>query len=183
MPICFHGNSVGAEGQDRWEKFLQAHTVNFAFELMQAFLGVTTSGVLERFPKLRCGFFEAGCGWLPYWLSRIDEHYEARPEEAPLLKAKPSETFASGRIIVSFEADDDMLPYCMQRYGDDMWVFAADYPHWDMKWPNATNELKERTDLSDEQKRKVLFDNINRFYGLGLSVADLADLRSTSAPA
>ncbi len=168
IPVCFHGNSWGAEGQDRWETFLQAHTVSFSFEIMQAFLGVLTSGVLERFQNLKVGFFEAGCGWLPYWLDRIDEHYERRSEEAPLLKAKPSEYVAGGRVYVSFDPDDAMLPYCMDRFGDDMWLFAADYPHWDTIWPNATREVRERTDISDAQKRKIFFDNCNRFYGLGL---------------
>ncbi len=168
IPVCFHGNSWGAEGQDRWETFLQAHTVSFSFEIMQAFLGILTSGVLERFQNLKVGFFEAGCGWLPYWLDRIDEHYERRSEEAPLLKAKPSEYVTGGRVYVSFDPDDAMLPYCMDRFGDDMWLFAADYPHWDTIWPNATREVRERTDISDAQKRKVFFDNCNRFYGLGL---------------
>ena len=168
IPVCFHGNSWGAEGQDRWETFLQAHTVSFSFEIMQAFLGILTSGVLERFQNLKVGFFEAGCGWLPYWLDRIDEHYERRSEEAPLLKAKPSEYVAGGRVYVSFDPDDAMLPYCMDRFGDDMWLFAADYPHWDTIWPNATREVRERTDITDAQKRKVFFDNCNRFYGLGL---------------
>ncbi len=168
IPVCFHGNSWGAEGQERWESFLQAHTVSFSFEIMQAFLGITTCGVLERYPKLKVGFFEAGCGWLPYWLDRIDEHYERRSEEAPLLKGKPSDYVKSGRVYVSFDPDDAMLPYCMDRYGDDMWLFAADYPHWDTIWPNATKEVRERTDISEDQKRKVFFDNCNRFYSLGL---------------
>lgn len=168
IPVCFHGNSWGAEGQERWESFLQAHTVSFSFEIMQAFLGITTCGVLERYPKLKVGFFEAGCGWLPYWLDRIDEHYERRSEEAPLLKGKPSDYVKSGRVYVSFDPDDAMLPYCMDRYGDDMWLFAADYPHWDTIWPNATKEVRERTDISEGQKRKVFFDNCNRFYSLGL---------------
>ena len=168
IPVCFHGNSWGAEGQERWESFLQAHTVSFSFEIMQAFLGLVTCGAMERFPNLKLGFFEAGCGWLPYWLDRIDEHYERRSEEAPLLKAKPSEYVASGRVYVSFDPDDAMLPYCMDRFGDDMWLFAADYPHWDTIWPNATKEVRERTDISEDQKRKVFFDNSNRFYSLGL---------------
>lgn len=168
VPVCFHGNSWGAEGQERWETFLQAHTVSFSFEIMQAFLGIVTCGVLERFQNLKVGFFEAGCGWLPYWLDRIDEHYERRSEEAPLLKGKPSEYVASGRVYVSFDPDDAMLPYCMERYGDDMWLFAADYPHWDTLFPNATREVRERKDISDAQKRKVFFDNTNQFYNLGL---------------
>lgn len=172
VPVCFHGNSWGAEGQDRWENFLQAHTVSFSFEIMQAFLGMLTSGVMERFQKLKLGFFEAGCGWLPYWLDRIDEHYEKRQEEAPLLKGKPSEYVGSGRVYVSFDPDDAMLPYCMERYGDDMWLFAADYPHWDTLFPNATREVRKRADISDAQKRKVFFDNVNQFYSLGLTATD-----------
>ncbi len=181
VPVCFHGNSWGAEGQERWEKFLQAHTVSFAFEIMQAFLGIVTCGVLERFQKLKTGFFEAGCGWVPYWLDRIDEHYEKRPEEARLLKAKPSEYVASGRVYVSFEPDDPMLPYCIERYGDSMWLFAGDYPHWDMAWPNATRELRERRDITEAQKRSLFFDNINRFYGLGLKAEDVLKQRPISA--
>lgn len=172
VPVCFHGNSWGAQGQERWETFLQAHTVSFSFEIMQAFLGVTTCGVLERFPKLKVGFFEAGCGWLPYWLDRIDEHYEKRPEEAPLLKGKPSEYVAGGRVYVSFDPDDAMLPYCMERYGDRMWLFAADYPHWDTVWPNATRIVSERADISSAQKERVFFDNANAFYSLRLNATD-----------
>ena len=33
-------------------------------------------GVLERHPRLRVGFLEAGCGWVPYWLWRLDERWE-----------------------------------------------------------------------------------------------------------
>lgn len=165
VPIAFHGNAVGAEGTDRWDNFLCAHAVGFAFELMQAFLGIMVSGVLERCPRLKFGFFEGGAGWVPYWLDRIDEHYEKRPEEAPLLKAKPSEYVRDGRAFFSFEADDEMLPYCLDRIGEDFFLYASDYPHWDMAFPHSLSNLMERQDISPEQKRKVSYDNVFRFYG------------------
>ena len=50
--------------------------------------------VCERFPGLRVAFLEANCSWAPYWLWRIDEHYQQRERalktQLPML---PSEYF------------------------------------------------------------------------------------------
>jgi hypothetical protein len=35
-------------------------------------------GVMERFPHLRFGFLEAGCGWLPDLMHALHEHWEKR---------------------------------------------------------------------------------------------------------
>jgi len=180
IPLAFHPNAPGAEGTERWQTFLCTHTVGFAFELMQAFLGIMVSGVLERCPRLRVGFFEGGCGWVPYWLDRIDEHYEKRPEEAPLLKGKPSEYVREGRAFFSFEPEDRMLPYCLERIGADHFLFASDYPHWDMTFPHAISGLFQRHDLSAEQKRKLTYDNIFQFY-TNLKI-DEATQRATLVP-
>src|SRR5256886_15844094 len=42
-------------------------------ELMMAFGSMAAGGVLERHPGLRCAFLEGTCGWLPWWLWRLDE--------------------------------------------------------------------------------------------------------------
>jgi predicted TIM-barrel fold metal-dependent hydrolase len=164
VPLAFHPNAFGAEGTERWNNFLCAHTVGFAFELMQSFLGIMVSGILEHCPRLQVGFFEGGCGWVPYWLERIDEHYEKRPEEAPLLKGKPSDYVKDGRVFFSFEPEDSMLPYCLEHIGEDAFLFASDYPHWDMTFPHALSGLMDRGDVSAEQKRKLTYDNAFRFY-------------------
>ena len=61
---------------------------------MMALTGLMFSGVPEVFPGLRFAALEAGCGWVPYLVDRMDEEFEKRgSREAPLLKAKPSEYF------------------------------------------------------------------------------------------
>jgi uncharacterized protein len=164
IPLAFHPNAIGAEGTERWNTFLCVHAVGFAFELMQACLGVLIGGVLEHCPQLRVGFFEGGCGWVPYWLERLDEHYEKRPEEAPLLHGKPSEYVRDGRVFFSCEPEDAMLPYCLEHVGEDAFVFASDYPHWDMTFPHAVSGLLGRHDLTTVQKRKLTYENALRFY-------------------
>ncbi|MGH7324399.1 MAG: amidohydrolase family protein [Candidatus Rokuibacteriota bacterium] len=50
-------------------------------------LGVTSivfEGVPERFPDLRIAFLEAGCGWAPYWMERMDDEYAKRANRGDL---------------------------------------------------------------------------------------------------
>ncbi len=49
-------------------------------------------GTLERFPKLRIAFLEAGCGWLPDFLHSLHEHWEKRVEHFdPGIEPSPRE--------------------------------------------------------------------------------------------
>jgi predicted TIM-barrel fold metal-dependent hydrolase len=63
-------------GADRFRGFLACHTAAHPIEQMLAMLSLIGGGVLERHPTLRVAFLEAGCGWVPYWLWRMDEHWE-----------------------------------------------------------------------------------------------------------
>jgi predicted TIM-barrel fold metal-dependent hydrolase len=42
-------------------------------------------------------------------------------------------------------------------------IFGSDIPHGD-RLANAAKVLHERTDLKDDVKRKMLLDNVARFY-------------------
>src|SRR5262249_24057838 len=54
----------------------QAHVCFHPMEQMIAAVSLIYGGVLERFPGMRDAFLEAGCGWVPFWLHRMDEHWE-----------------------------------------------------------------------------------------------------------
>ena len=135
---------------------------------MIAITQVILAGVLEKFPKLVVGFMEAGCGWLPFWMEHMDEEYEKRKHEAPLLQMDPSEYIKSGRVYIGCEPEEKMMPIAAEWVGDTQLLYASDYPHWDSDWPNTVKTVRERTDLTDEQKRKVLGENALRFYGMGV---------------
>jgi len=42
---------------------------------MSAIASMTTGGVLERYPGLRCAFLEGTAGWLYWWLWRLDDQW------------------------------------------------------------------------------------------------------------
>ena len=56
---------------------------------MAALIG---SGVMDRYPGLRIGTLEAGHGWLPFWMARIDEHAETIAAALPKLGGSPAST-------------------------------------------------------------------------------------------
>jgi predicted TIM-barrel fold metal-dependent hydrolase len=131
---------------------------------MLALTSFTVGGVLARFPRLRVAFLEAGAGWLPFWLERLDEHWELLPEQAPGLDRPPSEYFA-GRGFVSCEPEERSIPWVLDRVGDTV-CYASDYCHWDCAFPHSVDLLAARTDLSVPQKSAVLAANAAALYGL-----------------
>ncbi len=47
----------------------------------------------------------------------------------------------------------------------DRLVFSTDFPHGDSKFPYAVDRFLDLT-ISDEAKRKILWDNCAGYYGL-----------------
>jgi predicted TIM-barrel fold metal-dependent hydrolase len=120
-----------------------------------------------RFPELTLAFLEAGSGWVPYFLQRMDEEWEKRGHaEAKLLTKSPTDYVRGGRIYFSCEADEPLLPQAIQWVGDERIFYASDFPHWDHSYPKSVKELADRADLTDGQKRRILADNARRFYTL-----------------
>ena len=113
-------------------------------ELMLAFASFAAGGVLERHPRLRCAFLEGTCGWLPWWLWRLDEAWEK---------------FGPG-------ADEKVLKQVVEAVGDDNIVVSTDYPHSDGLFPHAIEEFVAIEGVSDKTKAKILWDNCARLYKL-----------------
>jgi uncharacterized protein len=167
LGIHASGSHLGGAGVDLFPRFIQAHTCSHAFGQMRQFTSIIFEGVPERFPRLRLAFLEAGCGWAPYWTERMDDEFDKRGRaEAPALKKRPSEYVRSGTIYFSCEADEWLLPQALTLIGEDQIVYASDFPHWDNSYPGSIDEIRNRGDITEAQKRKILADNCRRLYGI-----------------
>jgi predicted TIM-barrel fold metal-dependent hydrolase len=169
VPVAIHwGNStyIRGAGTERFDSHVMTHLIGHPFEQMIATACIVCGGIVELFPRLRFAFLEAGCGWLPYWLQRLHEHYERRASEMPLMKREPLEYIASGSCYFGTEPDETMLPEVLRVIGDDYILYGSDYPHTDSKFPNSTKWLSDRSDLSESAKEKILGRNGSQFLGL-----------------
>jgi predicted TIM-barrel fold metal-dependent hydrolase len=111
-------------------------------------------------------YLEAGCGWLPSWLHRIDEQLEMAGErEFPELTMSATDYFRRN-CWISTECEDPFVADVIRAFGDGHIVWESDFPHPDAKYPHATETfLRLRPDeISDESKRKILWDNALDLY-------------------
>lgn len=138
-------------------------------EQMVAAVSLIYGGVLERFPRMTVAFLEAGCGWVPFWLERMDDHYEkglARDfGAAKRLSMAPSDYFRR-QCFVSADADEAMLAQVIELIGDEKIVFSTDYPHPDSKYPHAVDAFLALPGVAPESKRRILWDNALALYGI-----------------
>lgn len=160
------GAYLPTAGADRFASFFACHAASHPIEQMLAMLALIGGGVLERHPRLRVAFLESGCGWLPYWLWRMDEHWETTMgiDGEPALPARPSDYFRR-QCWISLEPDEPYLPRVLDVIGEDRLLFASDYPHPDHKWPE-TVEAMRALPIAEAAKRRILWDNPAAFYAL-----------------
>ena len=122
-------------------------------------------GVLERHPRLIVVHVEADAGWVPYWLQRMQQHWEfSGNAEHPDLKMPPADYFTR-QVFVAARGDERTLPSVVELVGDDNLLFNTDYPHPDGTWPWGMESLA-RQPIADESKRKILWDNAARAFSL-----------------
>lgn len=154
-------------GADRFDTRFAALACAHPMEQMLALLGLISGGVLERYPGLRVAALEAGAGWLPYWLWRLDEvaHRTMGGEVAEQVRMKPSAYFRR-QYFASIEPDEPSLVDVVRQIGDDNLLFGTDFPHLDHDLGMVDQVLALRGRLSSETIRKILWDNPARFYGL-----------------
>ncbi len=168
LAVGIHGTSTALAEDDLTRKFLHhpagrvvQRTLVFPWQLMSAMSGVLASGVIQRFPRLRIAFLEGNCGWLPWLMYRLDEQWEKHG--AMILSKKPSEYFLSN-CYISVDVDEELVGDVIRHYGDENIVLSTDYPHYDSTFPEAINTFLG-LDLPEDSKRKILWDNCERFYG------------------
>jgi predicted TIM-barrel fold metal-dependent hydrolase len=142
-------------------------------EQMLALGSFITGGVLERHPHLQVAFLEANCSWAPWLIWRMDESWELEGDVCmPALTMKPSEYFRR-QCYISVEPDELPALHMLADFGSDRLVFSTDYPHGDSRYPNAVESFLELP-IADVDKRKILWDNCARFYGVANSVTSPA---------
>jgi len=168
VPLCVHEGTtqeVPQSGLDRFADFALRHVASHPHEQQLACLGLVMGGVLERHPGLRVVFLESGCGWLPSWLERMDEHAHSWGWAMPKLALAPSEYFAR-QCFISCDPGERTLESVVSLCGEEVVVFATDYPHPDALAGDLVGHITSRAGLRESAKAKILRGNALRCFGL-----------------
>ncbi len=168
IPVGFH-EATGSRSRQSGDHFEPNFGIRRVyaqpFEQMMGLGSFVAGGILARHPKLKVAFLEANCSWVPWLLWRMDEGYEREGDVfMPELAMAPSDYFKR-QCWVSVEPDETPARHMIAELGSDQLVFSTDYPHGDSRYPAAVDYFL-KLPLSEEDKRKILWDNCARFYSI-----------------
>lgn len=188
IPIGYHPTGNSSLKDDAGQRYVGhanfhpiAHAIRNPVELMGAVASMTTGGVLERHPKLRCAFLEGTAGWLHWWLWRLDDHWEKfGPGCERQLSMLPSEYFKRS-CYIALDVDEEPAVDVVNKMGAEYFVVSSDYPHGDGAFPEAIQQFLGLP-FNAEQRRKILWENCARLYGIPTPAAALTRELTELAP-
>ncbi|MBI2868038.1 MAG: hypothetical protein HYX97_06860, partial [Chloroflexi bacterium] len=123
-------------------------------------------GHLERFPKLKLGFFHSGASWL-YIVLEKSEGYLALPffpRDYPV-REDPDHLFYERKCLITFDADDTPL-FRMPDSFADVAVFSTRYPNQDTTTPQEILAGLKSAGISSDVTRKLMGGNLLSVAGL-----------------
>jgi predicted TIM-barrel fold metal-dependent hydrolase len=126
------------------------------------------SGVLERWPELRVVLVEAGIGWIPYYLERLDtmsvnHGWDTFPGK--VITEKPS--FYWHRNMAATFEEDIIGMRVRDAIGVENLMWATDYPHPDSTWPRSHEVLQEHFEgVPADEVELIAAGNATRIYHL-----------------
>ena len=150
-------------------KFLMG-SMSPVHEVQRTLSSLIFGGVFDRFPRLKIVSAENDSGWVAHFMYRLDHFFEkfGQMSDKPTLAMVPSE-YVRRNIWVTFQ-DDLIGPMTYSYFGEDNYMWASDFPHTDSTWPNSLKVIeKDFQGVPDPVKRKIVFDNAMKLYGMELN--------------
>ncbi len=161
-PQWTKGNRMGA-----WENVRELRltaSVQASDGVRHQFTTLFDYGVFDKFPRLKVLVLESGGGWLGYWLDRMDGVFghTAIGQRVPL--ENPPSYYFTERCYISCDPDERSIPWLAERFGDDRFMWASDFPHADHT-PEYIEDLDVLASMfPDESRRKFLGDNCRQLF-------------------
>jgi uncharacterized protein len=167
LPIHFH--TIGGPGRDysklSGKTLLAARAAgitSFQMHMADVLMSVIFAGVLEHRPNLKVVIGEAGTGWIPYILDRMDAEWEDQFRDLDLTM-KPSEYWR--RQCYATYQSDPIGVKLLDELGEDNIMWGSDFPHPDGIYPDSQEYIqKELGHLPAATRRKIVCDNAAKLY-------------------
>jgi len=168
LPLHFH--TIGGGNRPDLSKLAPktalaaraAGITNFQMVMSDVLLSMIFSGVLERHPTLKVVIGEAGIGWIPYVINRMDAEWEDQFKELDL-KMPPSGYWR--RQCYATYQTDPIGTKLVDDIGEDNIMWASDFPHPDGIWPDSQEYIeRELGHLPAATRKKIVCDNAARLY-------------------
>jgi len=168
LPLCVHMGMSYTPFEQVCQNLFETHGIGMSLPAQLAFVALVGDGILDRFPSLKVAFLEFGAEWIFYMIGRLGHYLPIDRRDMPIKDSLPKQRIedylTSGRLFVAAEAEDQLLAHELTVIGEDHILCSTDTPHSE-KRENSATKIIERIDLSERQKRKILYENSVRLFG------------------
>ena len=179
LPVCVHSSPgsvlpelgvrdiTGLEWPDGIQRFVgpfARNAISFPLEIMGSVISMAGEEPLERHPELKVFFSSGGNGWLQFWIERMDDEWFHRGNDA-ITRLRPGH-HVEKQSLVSGYSFENVWPFLADEFLDCL-SWGSGYPHPMLNdFPNELEKMVSRDDLTNDQKRQILWDNPARVFGI-----------------
>lgn len=145
--------------------------VRFAGESALNAVQMVMAGVFDRFPKLRIYWAETMIGWLPYFLSQLEDNWERTRYWAQEFYGlepppRPLNEYLQEHCLWGF-LRDPLGVEMRHRIGVDHAMWGSDFPHSAGDWPNSRRVIEEIfKGVPEDERYRMLVGNAVEFFHL-----------------
>jgi len=171
-PLNFHLNASLDANSAIWDNLgfdqrLPIHALLHHVGCAATMSNFMVSGILDKYPNLKIGLIESGCGWVPFWLEAMEYHLnDSATTENRGLKMWPKEYFAN-HFWVSFWFESYAPKDMLEEIGVERAMFETDFPQPTSLYPGVQDKLVDVLGGYDYVTRKrILESNAAELYNL-----------------
>jgi predicted TIM-barrel fold metal-dependent hydrolase len=146
---------------------MAASCLGFPMDMIHTLYDMMSGGVFDRFPTLQTMILEAGCGWIPSFFERFEEHREQFGKiKTPEWRTPPMEIFER-QMMVTVEACEEIdLKIALEFLPADHIALASDWPHYDGTPDLVTGFKKASEGLNPIDLQMVATGTLDRWFPL-----------------
>ena len=135
----------------------------FAAEVSLHAVRLICSGVFDQYPGVNVILGHLGEA-IPFWLWRLDNHWEKEGKRSLPAKKKPSHYFKNNFLVTTSGMSwSPALQFVSSVLGADRILFAADYPFESMK---EAVQFMDNAPISDSEREKIYHLNTEKLLAL-----------------
>lgn len=172
LPICMHSGTGPKNFPDQFwwsETYAEDHTYQHPLSQMWNIASMLFNGTMQKFPDLKFVLQEAGIGYVPYIMERLDHAHREYGQDLNLDR-RPSEilreNFWWGTQPLGHTAEDPRhMAWMIDLIGTENVMFAADIPHADFDTPEELFD-RIRPHFDSDDLRKIMGENAIEVFDL-----------------
>ncbi len=163
LGIGWGGTSSAAPTPTGWPSWFVEEYAGEVQVFMSQLISLVGEGTFQRFPQQKVVVYDVGFAWVPSLIWRLEKEWKGLRRTVPWIDRPIGQILRDHVRFTTAPLDagpPDQMARMLRWIGDDMVMFASDYPH------HHDDDIGDLLGgLEPESRAKIMHDNAAAFYG------------------